>query len=49
MHKTEYEMGDIIKMGLQSVGSEDVAWIHLLLVSDRYRVILNTAMNIQVK
>jgi hypothetical protein len=36
-------------MGLQLVRFEDAAWIHLLLVSDRYRVILNTAMNIQVK
>jgi len=37
---------DNIKMGFQKVGCEDMDWIELALDRDRWRALVNAAMNL---
>jgi hypothetical protein len=39
---------DYIKMDLQEVGCGDMEWMDLAQVRDRWRVLLNAVMNLQV-
>ena len=39
---------DIIKMDLHEVGCEGMDWIELAQVRDRWRVLVNTVMNLRV-
>jgi hypothetical protein len=42
-----YGRGDNIKMDLEGIGWEGLNWIHLADDRDRWRILENTAMNLQ--